>query len=247
MEKNKLLTFVLQAFIIFVLGFVFIKAVGWFPLSANVVATQKEEFTSTGTGEVSVVPDTAVVSVGVTSQGSTVKEAQDLLNQNINKVIEAEKALGIPAEDIKTTNYSVNPRYDFSEGKQTIIGYEASSNVTIKVKDSTKVNEVVDTATSNGANQVGGISFEVSDPTAAENEARALAVEEAKKKAQEAANAAGFTLGRIINYTETSNDNAPVPMRYAADSASGIELAPTKIEAGSNEVSVTVRLSYEIL
>jgi uncharacterized protein YggE len=185
--------------------------------------------------------------VGVTSQGSTVEEAQDALNQNINKVIEAEKALGIPAEDIKTTNYSVQPRYDYSGETQKIVGYDASSNVTIKVEDSSKVNEVVDTATSNGANQVGGISFEVSDPTQAQNQARDLAVEDAKKKAQEAAAAAGFTLGKIINYSESTNDNYPTPMYAEAARDMSTLSAPTKIEAGSSEIQMTVRLSYEIL
>lgn len=247
MDRNKLITFLLEIFIVFVFAFVFFKVMGALPLNVHSVTTQKEEFSVTGSGEVSVVPDTAVVSAGVVSEASTVKEAQDMLNQNINRVIEAEKALGIAAEDIKTTNYSVQPKYDYSGETQRIVGYQASSNVTIKVKDSTKVNEVVDAATASGANQVGGISFEVSDPTAAQNQARDLAVEDAKKKAGEAARAAGFTLGKIINYSESTNDYGPVPMaaEFAKDASS--LSAPTKIEAGSSEINMSVRLSYEIL
>lgn len=238
--------FLLQVSIFFAVAFVFIKAIGWLPLTVNSTTTQKTAFQVTGTGKVSTPPDAAVVTVGVTAQGNTVTAAQEELNSNINSVVEAVKGLGIPAEDIKTQNYNINPIYDFSNGGQTITGYTASSSVAIQVKDTTKVNQVVDTATTNGANQVGGVSFEVSDPTAAQNQARELAVEDAKLKAEQAANAAGFTLGRIIDYQESTNTGGqPVP--FAAEASARDLSAPTEIQPGTSDIELNVTLSYELL
>lgn len=246
MDRQKFLTFLFQVIAFFVVAFIFIKVVGWIPLTVSSVNTQKEAFQVSGEGKVSVSPDTAVVTVGVTSQGTTVSQSQETLNSNINKVTDAVKALGIPAEDIKTQNYNINPDYDFTSG-QRITGYTSNTNIAIKVKDTTKVNQVIDTATSNGANQVGGVTFEVADPTQAENQAREQAVEEAKSRAQEAAGSGGFSLGRVINYSETtSGGGAPIPFaaRQAADAAIS---NPTEIQPGTSDVEIFVTLSYEIL
>ena len=183
----------------FILLFTFTKLFGPIPFSVNSVTTTKSTtFDVTGEGKISVKPDIASVSLGIRTQVQTVKGVQDQINSTINKVSAAIKELGVDTGDIQTTNYSIYPDYDYSGSSQRIKGYSASTNLSIKVRDTDKVNSVIDAATSNGANEVLGISFEVDDETKAENEAREKAVADAKRKAQDAAKIAGFRLGRII-------------------------------------------------
>lgn len=239
-------SFLVKLILIFAVVFVFVRVSGPLPLWVNSVVTQKtDSFSVSGEGKITIPPDQASVTIGVSSQASTVAAAQTQLNTNINSVTEAIKALGISRDDIKTQYYNISPNYDYSEG-QRISGYSASTNLIIKVKDLDKTNSVIDTAAANGANQVGGISFELSDPSEAQNQARQMAVDEAKQKAQQAANIAGFRLGRIINYSESFGGEYPRP--YAAldvAKAEGSSVA-TDIQPGTSEVIVNVSLSYEL-
>lgn len=229
----------------FVALFIYNRFFGPIPFSVTSVSTQKSDtFNVSGEGKVSVPPDIVLINVGVQAQASTVKVVQDQLNSNINRVSKALKQLGIKDSDIQTSNYNMNPTYDFTSGTQRITGYSANSNLSIKVREIDKANSVIDAAVENGANQVGGIIFEVDDKTKAENEARELAVSEAKKKAENAAKIAGFKLGRIVNYSESFGDfPRPIPLQ-----AGGVEkgMPLTAIEPGSNEITVIVTLSYEL-
>jgi len=232
----------------FISLFVYTKFAGPIPFSiTNVTSNKSEAFTVTGEGKVSVKPDIATVNVGVQAQGTTVEEVQNNLNKDSNAVTMAIKAMGIDEKDIKTSNYNLSPTYDYSSSRQQITGYQASSNVTIKVRKIDTANGVVDAATKAGANTVGGISFDVDDKTKAENEARKLAVADAKAKAELAAQTTGFTLGKIINYQESTNNNRMMPMyaktEMAMDAGAG---APTQLSVGSTDIELTVTLSYEV-
>ena len=200
----------------------------------------------TGEGKVSVPPDIAIVNAGVTAQANSVQTAQDLLNKNINAVRRAVKAAGVDSKDIQTSGYNINPQQDYTNPTQKITGYQATSNLTIKVRVIDNANKVIDAATSAGANEIGGITFDVDDKTAAQNQARTLAVADAKTKAENAAKIAGFSLGKIINYTEDfGNVIRPVPMMANAVPSSGGGV-PTQVESGSNDITVDVTLSYQI-
>lgn len=229
----------------FILLFGFIKLAGPIPFDVNSVATTKtDNFSVTGEGTSTQKPDTAMVNVGVSANGATVKVAQDQINSNINQVTQAIKNLGIDTSDIQTDNYNINPQYDFTNG-QKITGYSASTNLAIKVTDITKVNSIIDAATAGGANTVSGVQFTVADQQKAEDEARQIAVAQAKQKAQDAAKIAGFKLGRIINYSEDFGDQVPQPLPLAAPSV--VKDATTQVQLGSAQIKVTVTLSYEIL
>jgi hypothetical protein len=235
------------AVILFFLAlFAYTKLAGPIPFTVTSVTTTKTDtFSVTGEGKVSVPPDIAVISAGVQAQGTTVKIAQDQLNKNMNAVSAAVKAAGVGSKDIQTSGYSIYPTYDYRAGGQKITGYQASSNLTIKVRAIDTTNSVIDAATAAGANQIGGISFDVDDKTKVQNEARQKAVTDAKSKAENAARIAGFYLGKIINYSEDfGNAPRPIPMMAKADST-GTEV-PTQVEPGSNEITVTVTLSYQI-
>lgn len=205
------------------------------PISS--VITQKNElFTVTGEGKVTVVPDTAIVNLGIQVEQANVKSAQSQANAVINKMISDLKSLGIKDKDIKTSNYSIYPRYDKPNS------YQVNVSVSVTVRDLDKINQVIDTATADGANSVGGVQLTVDEDKQKEllNQARSLAIKEAKTKAESLAQAAGMTLGKIINIQEGSNNPRPI---YAlemmkADSA-------TNIQPGSTDVTSSITLSYE--
>ncbi len=232
----------------FLLLFAYTKLAGPIPFSVTSVTTQKTDtFTVTGEGKVEMKPDIATTTVGVQAQGATVKAVQQELNSKINQVSAAVKKISVADKDIQTTNYSISPTYDYREPTQKILGYSASTQLMIKSRNLDKINEVIDAATGAGANQVGGISFDVDDKTKAENEAREKAVADAKRKAETAAKAAGFSLGKIINYNENLGlYGGPMPMYAKAEGAMSVDRAPTQVEQGSSEVTVSVSLSYEI-
>jgi len=231
--------------IFFILLFAYTKLVGPIPFQVNSISTTKSTtFDVTAEGKSSVKPDSANVLAGVSATGSTTKEVQDKINSTINKVTENIKALGVDSKDIQTSNYNVNPTYDYRDGSQKITGYSASTNLTIKVKNIEKVGQVIDAATQAGANNVNNLGFDNSDKSAAENDARTKAVAAAKKKAEDAAKIAGFKLGNIVNYSEGFGGNGVRPLMM--ETQGKVSSSDTKIEAGTNEVVVNVTLSYEI-
>ena len=233
----------------FLVAFVYSKIAGPIPLSINSNVTNKSDiFTVTGEGTISIQPDIAYVDAGISQSATTVKQAQTQINEVINKITSGLKSLGIDSKDIKTTSYSINPTYDWSDRTQRITGYSASTQLNIKITDIDKVNDVIDSATANGANQVSGITFDIEDKQTAENSARQQAVDEATNKAQAAAKIAGFKLGRIIGYSESSDNNLLRPVAYnkalSVDEASAG--GGTEIQTGNEDIKITVSLSYQI-
>lgn len=236
--------------IFFFLGiFVYTKISGPISLSVSSNVTNKTDtFTVTGEGTVSVQPDIAYINVGINKTATTVKQAQSQTNEIINRVIAGLKTLGIDAKNIKTVSYYINPNYDWNNGTQKITGYSASTQLKVKITDIDKVNDVIDAATSSGANQVDNINFDVEDRESSQETARKQAVDEANRKAEAAAKAAGFKLGKIVSYSESSNDNVIVPIMYnkslaVADQASGNS---TNVQSGSQDIRIIVNLSYQI-
>ncbi len=249
---NQLITNLVSILVFFALLFGFTKLLGPIPFDINSVTTSKSDaFSVTGEGKVDAKPDSATVRLGVVARSATSEAAQNLLNTNINKVIAAVKQLGISEDKIKTENYNIYPEYNPTPvtrdvpDKDNITGYTANTNITVTVDTAELANKVLDAGKINGANQVGGVDFQVKDKTAALNEARAKAVEDAKKKAEDAARIAGFKLGKIINYSEGGSGGYPTPMYAKAEDARGSG-APAQVQPGTNEISVSVTLSYEI-
>jgi uncharacterized protein YggE len=218
------------------------------PFSFNSVVTQKTDlFTVSGEGKVTVVPDIGVVNLGINLMRPTVKSAQTDVNNIINKISADTKSMGVDAKDIKTSDYSIYPEYDYRTGTGRITGYRVQASLTVKVRDLEKINSVIDTATADGANTVSGINLTVDEEKEKEllQQAREQAIEEAKTKAQSLARAAGISLGRIVNVQESGAQSQPIPYLardMAVGSGGGGE---TKIEPGSTDITSTVTLFYE--
>lgn len=214
-----------------------------------------------GDGKVTVKPDIARISLSVASTGKTVKEVTEANNKSMNAVIAEMKNLGIDAKDIMTSSYNLYPQYDYNTPVYydkpepaklpEIIGYSLTQSLDLKVRDLTKTDQVIDVATKSGANQVGSLSFDVDDLAPVKVEARKLAFQKARDKAEQMAAAAGVRLGRVETFSEGFSGGYPM-VQYASNYASrdmmmGVEesLAPS-IESGSKDVTVNVSVTYEI-
>jgi hypothetical protein len=252
---NQISTNLISLAVFFILLFGFTKILGPIPFDITSVTTSKSDaFSVTGEGKVEAKPDSATVRLGVVARAATAELVKSQLNTNINKVIESVKGLGVAEDKIKTENFNIYPEYGevkpLLPGTQPvdqnrISGYTANTNITVTVDTAELANQIIDIGTASGANQVGGVDFQVKDKNAALNQAREMAVKDAKQKAEDAARIAGFKLGKIINYSEGQNGDYPRPLAMAADKAQGGSV-PTNVQPGTNEIAVTVILSYEL-
>lgn len=198
--------------------------------------------TVSASGKVSQVPDIAHVSLGVTVTQSTVKAARAAAATTMTNVIGAIKALGIAEADIQTVGLSLYPQY--ANGSSTkIAGYTLSNQIEITVRNLDKADDVVDTATAKGATNVNGISFDLSDPAKALNDARASAVAAAQASATAMAAAAHVRLGAVVSITDTSPAS---PIFYGRLGASAAGDAATPIQPGSQDISAMVTVVFAI-
>lgn len=232
--ENKLVSAVV---VFFVLLFVYAKFGPAVPFAVTQVTTTKPEpFSVSASGKVTAVPDIAQVNLGFSTSGSTVSQVQNQANKTMNDISNAIKKLGISEKDIQTSNYNLRPDAE----KHT---YIIDINLEVKVRDFDKINQVIDAATANGANQIGGLNFTLDDAEKFRSSARKIAIENAKKKASQIASDAGIKLGKLINVIESSND---VPRVYMMDKAMGAgSPTGTVIEPGQSEISSAVTLQYE--
>lgn len=213
-------------------------------------------FSVTGEGEMNVVPDIAQFTASVVTEGGlNVSEVQSQNTEKMNGVIEYLKSQDIDAKDIKTQQYNVVPKYDYTpcvEGRSCpppkINGYTVQQTVLTKVRDMEKIGGILSGIVEKGANAVSDISFVVDDASKIRSNAREIAIEDAQKQAQSIAKASGFRVGKLISlYEDTGNPEAPMP--YANDMTAGDmkQMSATPIiEPGSSEQKVHVSITYEI-
>lgn len=209
-------------------------------------APQAAQITVTGEAAVQAVPDMATVSLGVTTVAATAAEAMAANTAALAQVIERLKAAGIEPRDLQTASLSLNPNwtgYDSSSNQpQTITGYTASNQLSVRVRDVAKLGTVLDAAITDGANTLNGISFELAEPRPVLDQARKAATEDARARAELLAAAAGVKLGRVLSISEGGGYGGPMPM-FKADAAS----APVPVEAGEIGLSAAVTVTFEIV
>lgn len=200
----------------------------------------------TGHGEVRSIPDTAIVTTGVLSQAATAADALTANTSAMTGLFAALKEAGIEDKDIQTSNFMVQPRYNFQDGKAPeLVGYDVSNNVTVRLRKIGDLGGLLDRLVKAGSNQINGISFEVSKPEAALDEARKLATVDATRKAKLYADAMGVSLGNVMSISENTGYQPPMPMARGkvlmADAAS-----PVPVAAGEQSISVDVNITWEI-
>lgn len=201
----------------------------------------------TGLGRVEAAPDMATVSLGVTTEADTAKEAMAENSAGVQAVIDGLKQAGIEDRDIQTSGLSLGPRYDYRNASgeaPKITGYVASNMVTVRVRALDTVGAVLDGIVSGGANTLNGLSFGLQDDQAALDEARRRAVADAARKAALYAEAAGVTLGRVMSISEQGGHAQPMPMAMAE--ASFAKGADVPVAPGELNISSSVTITYEI-
>ena len=199
--------------------------------------------TVSGEASVSAAPDLAQIDAGVANDAKTAKEASDANNAAMGKVLLALKGTGIAEKDYQTSRLSLQPQYgqNKSTGATPVVGFRASNRVTVKIRDVTKVAGIIDTLVGAGANDIGNISFEVTQASKLLDGAREQAVADARRKAEVYAKATGVTLGAPLSISEGS---APVPL-FKARMATP-QMAPAAVAPGEETLSVTVNVSWAI-
>ncbi len=215
-----------------------------------------------GEGEVFATPDIANISFTVREEAKKVSDAQDKVTIKIKSALASVRKLGVDDKDIKTQNYSSYPKYEWQEGtvtclaigcppsrpgKQVIVGYEVSQTVTIKVRDLEKANAIVDGLATVGVTEMQGPNFAIDDEDGLKAEARKIAIDKARAKAEVLAKDLGVSLVRIVSFSE----GGYYPMYARATMVSmekgiGGDVGAPEIPQGEEKITSSVTVTYEI-
>jgi hypothetical protein len=215
------------------------------------ISNQQDGIWVTGEGKVTVKPDIANISLGVSSQEASVADAMAKTKDAMSKVMAALKADKIADADIQTQQYSINPTYSYNQqnGTQTISGYQVTNIVNVKLRDTSTVAAVINDVTTAGGDltQINNVNFTVEDPTKYYDDARQKAVDDASAKAKDIAAAYKVTLGKPTYIIETSSTPYQIEYSNGAGPAIMSGQSSTSVNAGSTDIVLDVQVSYSIL
>ncbi len=207
------------------------------------VAPLQRQLTVTGNGKVNIVPDIASINIGVHTQEATVSEALAANTSQSQAVSDALQAAGIKLEDIQTTAFNVYPYQNYGPmGEMLEVAYVVDNSVIVTVRDLSQLDKILETVVQSGANNINGITFDVSDRTAAMSEARLAAVADARAQAEELAGAAGAKLDDVL-YINVSSYSQPYGT-YSLKGDAAMAASSVPVSAGQIQVVVDVTLTY---
>jgi hypothetical protein len=247
-SKDKTLNGILVAVgtvLVFFLAVLSIKALAEYR-QVGLEPRGRETFTIEGEGKVSAQPTLAEVDLGLYSEGQDVATVQQANATKINAIIAALKQMGIAEADMQTSNYSISPKFEYTDGVQNVVGYIVSQNLKVKVRNLSNVGAVLSRAGELGANQVNGVTFTIDEPAEVQQQARTEAIADAKKKAEELASAMGVRIVKIVTFSESTGGTQPPPIfGRGLDSAVAQEAVPN-IQSGALDVESRVSVTFEI-
>ncbi len=216
----------------------------------------KPSISVTGSAEVTAVPDTATISFSVIETAKTVEVAQKQATERMNKALTYLKSVGVDEKDIKTSNYSVNPQYEYKnvtcfrapcESSQVLVGYQAVQGVEVKVRKTDQAGTIIGGLGTAGVQNIYGPNFGFDDDTKIQDQAREKAIANAKAKAEVLAKQLGVRLGKVSSFSETLGG---FPIAYAAKmdavSSQGSAAPVPELPTGQNKVTSSVTITYEI-
>ncbi|MBR2534678.1 MAG: SIMPL domain-containing protein [Hyphomicrobium sp.] len=215
------------------------------PLSAE-EKTMDRTVTVSATGSVLAAPDEATIATGVTSEAKTARDALTKNTEAMKKVIEELKSQGVEAKDIQTTQFNVEPVYVYPKEGQppSVTGYRVNNMLGVRVRNLDKLGGVLDQLVTAGANQMNGISFDVSKAETLKDDARKAAMENAKRRAQLLATAAGAEVGEVLQISEETSQQGPRPVVFAKQRAAMAESVP--VERGEQELEARVTVTWKL-
>ena len=198
------------------------------------------------TGEVTRVPDVAIISAGVVTRSTTASGAiQDAANR-MERVRAALKRAGIDDRDIQTSNISLNPEYRYENNQPPqLVAYTASNQLSVRFRDIRNSGRILDALVSEGANQINGPNLVVDKPEAALDEARARAVAAGRARADLYARSLGMRVVRVVSVSESGGYSVPPPMPMVMQ-ARAEGAADTKIDPGVQKLQVNLAMVFEL-
>ncbi len=214
------------------------------PFSLPAMAESPATITVTGEGVVEAAPDIATISLGVTTEGKTAVEAMAANSAALTAVLDRLRAAGIEERDLQTSNLTLNPNWvGYDSGKApTISGYTASNMLTVRVRALASLGTVLDSAITDGANTLNGVTFGLAEPRPAVDAARKEAVADAVARATLLVEAAGAKLGKVVSIAESGGFAQPMPMfRMEASADSAVPVA-----GGEVGLTASVTMVFEI-
>ena len=226
------------------------------PLTAtaqtNVTIAEKAPVVTLNVTEtVEAAPDQAIIGTGVQSRAPTAAQAMRDNAAKADKLVAALAKAGVAKRDVQTSGVNLNAQYDYSDragqpAGPRFIGYEASNQLTVKVRDVGKVGQLLDTLVAAGATNVNGPSFSIEDPSPMLAQARAAALKSADAQARFYAQAAGYRTARLVSISESnSGGQPPIPLavsRFKADAAQATPIEPGQV---GSSVNLTVQYALE--
>lgn len=209
-------------------------------------STEAPVIVTTGEGVVKTTPDRVWITIAAESRAKSPRDAQRANADAMKTVLDKLKALGLPADAIRTAGYDLQPQFDYVNGKQSLREYLARNTVEVRVDEVARAGDVLDAAVGSGATSVSGVRFDLKDRTAAERDALRKAVADARGRADAAAAGAGMHVDRVVKIEEQrvmTPEPRPVMMTRQAMVA---ESAVTPMAPGELEVRATVTMTSSI-
>ena len=198
---------------------------------------------TTGEGIVKRAPDRAWVTVTAESRAKTPQDAQKQNAAAMSSVLQKLKGAGIPDEAIQTSAYDLQPEYDYNNGRQTLRGYVARNSLDVRVDTLPKLGEIIDLAVGSGATMISGIRFDLKDRSAVEREALRIAVADARRRADAAAEGANMKVVGIIRIEEQAATVMPPPRPMMAMRAEMAQEKTTPVAPGELEIRASVTVT----
>lgn len=221
-------------------------AVSTTPARAQERSQGERLVTTTGEASAKRAPDQAWVTVGVEARAAKSQDAQKQAAGVMTAIGQQLEALGIPKDAIRTVGFSLNADWDYSNNKRTLRGYVVSNQVEVRVDDVAKVADVLDRSIAAGGNNINGVRWDIKDRDAAEREALADAVRDARARAEAAVGAAGASLGAVVSISEQRfSQPRPMAMMRMQAGVAG-DMAETPISPGEIEIRSMVTVAFAI-
>jgi uncharacterized protein YggE len=198
------------------------------------------------TGEVSRVPDVAIISAGVVSHATTASAALQDSADRMQRVLAALKRAGVAERDIQTSSINLNPEYRYPQNaEQQLVGYTASNTLVVRFRDIRTSGKILDALVGEGANQINGPNLVVDNRQAALDEARAQAVTKGRARAELYARSLGMRVTRLVSVAEQGGNEVVAPMARQAIVVTGSRIG-TNIESGEQKLQVTLSMTFEL-
>lgn len=200
-----------------------------------------------GQGEITAEPDQVTIQIGVIEEGVLVEDLVAKVKTKMARILTALKTFDIPKKDLQTTQYSIEPKNEFANGKSQRVGYVVNNSLKIDLKNISKIGDVLTALSTNDTAQLNGLTFGFSEPAKLQEEALKLAVEDAHSKAMAIASEAGVELGPVYSI-EQKGVNMPI-IRPVAETRALLSLdvmSSVPVEPGTDQVTAQVEVIYAL-